>query len=565
MKTTVIVGACVTLLTWLALPAVGDDLFTGYNGHQYALTSNHGTWAECEAEAVAAGGHLATINDSGENAWLTEYIRDAYCRNNTADNHNGAWIGLKWNAGDKTNLNSWGWADGTPATYWNPDTRWDNGEHMYLIGPHHPVVPGKWGFNSIHNTNYNDMLMGIIEVAPPPPRVISAFGEWFDTDKKHLPTELHAGSWGTNHYNDENVDGKYTPGEEYAESEQPEWAHPSSSSDDSCWMAVANNMIRNYGGDDHYQDWAFNAGIRHDSETLTFANEGDVRWALKDAGYQYSHGAKGPACWMSAGVLDRIGTAETWISKRLSEGSAVGIGIIGTDIDHGVTIYSIDTDNKTITIADSDNDLGSYDPEVEGNFITVSYRTSYNKFEIKYKYGTWAEVISANAVRPLFVKIVEIVNPDFGQVLATGWNAYGTGLAQTVAYHSDPDNYVAELTSASPVMISQVLETPSQPFYLIFEYEFTTTSGTLEISLDSIVLGEITAPDELAGDLSTFTLYVLDPTILDLGEAIFEFQLNGEAGSQVLLDNITIQPVPEPATLSLLVLGGLALIRRRRK
>ena len=37
-----------------------------------------------------------------------------------------------------------------------------------------------------------------------------------------------------------------------------------------------------------------------------------------------------------------------------------------------------------------------------------------------------------------------------------------------------------------------------------------------------------------------------------------------DSGDAFGLDNITVSPLPEPATLSLLVLGGLLVTRRRR-
>lgn len=40
--------------------------------------------------------------------------------------------------------------------------------------------------------------------------------------------------------------------------------------------------------------------------------------------------------------------------------------------------------------------------------------------------------------------------------------------------------------------------------------------------------------------------------------------VNGDGNEVVYFDNITIAPIPEPASLSLLGLGGLALLRRRR-
>ena len=39
------------------------------NGHLYYLL-NQTSWTASEAEAVSLGGHLTTINDANENAWV---------------------------------------------------------------------------------------------------------------------------------------------------------------------------------------------------------------------------------------------------------------------------------------------------------------------------------------------------------------------------------------------------------------------------------------------------------------------------------------------------------------
>ena len=58
---------------WVFLVAVlgtVNGMAFGYNWktygvHRYALTS-HGTWAEAEGEAIAAGGHLVAVNDEAD-------------------------------------------------------------------------------------------------------------------------------------------------------------------------------------------------------------------------------------------------------------------------------------------------------------------------------------------------------------------------------------------------------------------------------------------------------------------------------------------------------------------
>jgi hypothetical protein len=78
------------------------------NGHTYHLLDNT-TWTASEAEAVDLGGHLVTINDAPENAWVYDTFTDS------EENQRGLWIGLyeptegawAWISGDTTSYNKW--------------------------------------------------------------------------------------------------------------------------------------------------------------------------------------------------------------------------------------------------------------------------------------------------------------------------------------------------------------------------------------------------------------------------------------------------------------------------
>ncbi|MGB2823993.1 MAG: PEP-CTERM sorting domain-containing protein, partial [Phycisphaerae bacterium] len=145
------------------------------------------------------------------------------------------------------------------------------------------------------------------------------------------------------------------------------------------------------------------------------------------------------------------------------------------------------------------------------------------------------------------------------------WTVAGSGSAAVIEV--GPGQYSAELTAGSPVTLSQEVATPVDKFELAFDYEFLSTDPTctLTVEIEDVVVATLTAPDTLVGDWTRHATVIDDPTLTGLDPAVLELTYDGPTGTQLLLDNIEFTQLPEPATLSLLALGGLALLRRRRR
>ena len=94
--------------------AYSDYTWHTYNGHQYALTLDVGDWDQMEAEAVAVGGHLVTINDAAEHAWLGLEFEQQL------DQDEFLWIGFYQDHDDpdySEPAGGWKWISGEPVTY----------------------------------------------------------------------------------------------------------------------------------------------------------------------------------------------------------------------------------------------------------------------------------------------------------------------------------------------------------------------------------------------------------------------------------------------------------------
>jgi len=75
------------------------------NGSYYTIVDGP-TWTQAEANAVALGGHLVTINDADENEWLGTLTTDPTVQ---------FWIGYS----DAREEGRWEWADGSTSAYTN--------------------------------------------------------------------------------------------------------------------------------------------------------------------------------------------------------------------------------------------------------------------------------------------------------------------------------------------------------------------------------------------------------------------------------------------------------------
>jgi len=181
MKTKFVALVMVILMTSMVYGGYvySDYDWEPYNGHQYAITRDYSNWTQAEAWAVEVGGHLVTINDAEENAWVAEFIKDSYLDvtppGTVEPSHNAAWIGLEYKgSGDMSLPDSWKWSSGEPLTFWKPGYPFPlGGVHMYILGMNSHEPEG-WGNNAPHE--YRGMPRGVIEIPEPATLLLLGMG-----------------------------------------------------------------------------------------------------------------------------------------------------------------------------------------------------------------------------------------------------------------------------------------------------------------------------------------------------------------------------------------------------
>ncbi|MCX7074533.1 MAG: lectin-like protein, partial [Methylococcales bacterium] len=115
-----------------------------YNGHIYLLSTS-ASWNNAEAQAIAMGGHLVTINSLAENSWVGSTF-----------NVGNFWIGLT----DKITEGTFVWASGEILSYTNWNAGEPNGENFVQMRS----SPYYWNDAGSTGTDSNGTAMGIIEL-----------------------------------------------------------------------------------------------------------------------------------------------------------------------------------------------------------------------------------------------------------------------------------------------------------------------------------------------------------------------------------------------------------------
>jgi predicted outer membrane repeat protein len=164
------VTAFTAFLTFFPLESHGG-IVTGplknpANNHFYYLLTQN-TWTGSEAEAVAMGGHLASINDVDEDSWV-------YSTFSTYGGVNRIlWIGLN----DLRLAGQWEWTSGESFSY----SHWSSGEpnnigqehYVSIYGPGIPRPAGTWN-NDYDRDYFEDWgasggYFGVVEFNEPTP------------------------------------------------------------------------------------------------------------------------------------------------------------------------------------------------------------------------------------------------------------------------------------------------------------------------------------------------------------------------------------------------------------
>ena len=160
-----------TQINW-SLPRPQGWQHNPVTDHYYLYVNAPKTWADAEAFAASRGGHLVTVNDAAEEAWLVATFGTDY------------WIGFN----DRAVEGTWVWASGEPVTFtnWLADEPNDSapGEDAGRIENRPPI-----GWNDLPD---DATLSFVVERSNPPQ---TSFMVWMDPGQPGLQNRINGMDW----------------------------------------------------------------------------------------------------------------------------------------------------------------------------------------------------------------------------------------------------------------------------------------------------------------------------------------------------------------------------------
>lgn len=162
MRTLILTAAIATAarVSWGSVMA--GPVVNPANGHSYYFLSPN-TWTASESEAISLGGHLATINDDAEHAFLLSRF------GSFGNVQRLLWIGLN----DSAVEGQFVWVSGEPSTYTNwapgePNNVNGNEDFVAMYYPNHSTN-GRWNdWNDRTSDPIGLPFHGVVEVVPEP-------------------------------------------------------------------------------------------------------------------------------------------------------------------------------------------------------------------------------------------------------------------------------------------------------------------------------------------------------------------------------------------------------------
>ena len=129
-----------------------------------------------------------------------------------------------------------------------------------------------------------------------------------------------------------------------------------------------------------------------------------------------------------------------------------------------------------------------------------------------------------------------VYNGHFDGETFFGWEPVeGDGSVQLV---SSGGGFAAELTSGSPVSITQPLDVPAGSSTLSFGLDFLTANGTLTVTLGGYELAQLTSADDTEPGFTPVEIEIATTPPLGEEGAVLEFELDDASPATVQLDDI---------------------------